>query len=77
MLSRGTAHIMTLTTTQAKILAFLKAHIKSQGYPPTRQEICDHMGYRSANAAQEALQAIERKGMIELRDAKSRGIRVL
>lgn len=68
---------MTLTRTQAKILAFLKDHIRSEGYPPTRQEISDHMGYRSANAAQEALQAIARKGAIELRDGTSRGIRVL
>ena len=66
-----------LTKTQAKILAFVRRYAKQNGYPPTRSEIAHEMGYRSANAAQEALQAIEQKGYIELRQGVSRGIRLL
>ena len=68
---------MSLTKTQAKILSFLKAYTKAQGYPPTRQEICEHMGYKSVNSAQEALRAMAKKGAIKVSPETTRGIKVL
>ena len=44
--------------------------------PPTRQEIADALGFRSANAAEEHLRALARKGVIELLPGSSRGIRI-
>ena len=68
---------MTLTKTQAKILAFIRKHVADKGYPPTRSEICEHMGYESMNSAQDALKALAAKGAIELTIGTPRGIRVV
>src|SRR5690606_30656889 len=50
--------------------------IRETGMPPTRAEIAESLGFRSANAAEEHLRALERKGVIELLPATSRGIRL-
>jgi repressor LexA len=65
-----------LTARQKEILAFLKAWINENGMPPTRQEICDALGFRSPNAAEEHLRALERKGAVEMLPGSSRGIRI-
>lgn len=44
--------------------------------PPTRAEIAAHMGFRSANAAEDHLKALARKGAISLTPGMSRGIRL-
>src|SRR5690606_19721292 len=46
------------------------------GAPPTRAEIAAELGFKSANAAEEHLQALARKGVIELVSGTSRGIRL-
>jgi len=51
--------------------------INTTGRPPTRTEISDQLGFRSANAAEEHLRAIARKGFIELMPGTSRGIRLM
>jgi repressor LexA len=66
-----------LTPRQAEILALIQEYISDEGYPPTRMEIADAFGFRSPNAAEEHLRALERKGYIELLQGSSRGIRVL
>lgn len=66
-----------LTTRQAQILRFIMAHMAKAGYPPTRMEICEKMGYRSPNAAEEHLRALERKGALKILRGVARGIRVL
>lgn len=66
-----------LTTRQARILAYIKSYLQETGYPPTRSEIAAEMGYRSANAAEEHLRALARKGHIEMIAGTSRGVRVL
>ncbi len=66
-----------LTPRQAEILALIQEYINDEGYPPTRMEIADAFGFRSPNAAEEHLRALERKGYIELLQGSSRGIRVL
>jgi repressor LexA len=65
-----------LTTTQQKILNFVRKTIQKTGFPPTRTEIAEAFRYSSANAAQEHLRTLERKGAIELTPSASRGIRL-
>jgi repressor LexA len=67
----------TLTARQAEILDLIREHIEEEGLPPTRVEIAEAMGFRSANAAEEHLRALERKGVIELVPGASRGIRLM
>lgn len=66
-----------LTPRQAEILQFIQDHIESTGYPPTRVEISRKLGFRSANAAEEHLRTLMRKGVIEILPGTSRGIRLL
>jgi repressor LexA len=47
-----------------------------RGMPPTRAEIAKDLGFRSINAAEDHLRALERKGVIELLPGTSRGIRL-
>ena len=67
----------TLTARQAEILELIRSHIAEQGCPPTRAEIAHELGFRSPNAAEDHLRALERKGVIELVAGSSRGIRLL
>ncbi len=65
-----------LTARQQQILDLIKSAIASTGAPPTRAEIATELGFKSANAAEEHLQALARKGVIELVSGTSRGIRL-
>jgi repressor LexA len=65
-----------LTPRQSEILDLIRDHIARTGLPPTRAEIARRLGFRSANAAEDHLQALARKGAIELIPGASRGIRV-
>lgn len=65
-----------LTPRQAEILRFIRDTLSESGMPPTREEIMRAFGFRSPNAAQTHLQALARKGVIELRSGASRGIRL-
>ncbi|HSG19256.1 MAG TPA: transcriptional repressor LexA [Burkholderiaceae bacterium] len=66
-----------LTDRQQEILSFIEAHIAQTGYPPTRAEICQALGFRSPNAAEEHLKALVRKGAISMVAGASRSIRLL
>ena len=63
-----------LTRRQAEILQLIRESIESSGFPPTRAEICRVLGFRSPNAAEAHLRALERKGAIEILDGTARGI---
>jgi len=65
-----------LTDRQAEILRLVRELTEVSGYPPTRAEIAEKMGFRSVNAAEQHLRALERKGAIEISSGASRGIRV-
>ena len=65
-----------LTPRQQEIFELIQRTIASTGAPPTRAEIAAQLGFRSANAAEEHLQALARKGVIELVGGTSRGIRL-
>lgn len=65
-----------LTARQQQILELIQSAIARTGAPPTRAEIASELGFKSANAAEEHLQALARKGVIELVSGTSRGIRL-
>ena len=65
-----------LTPRQRQILEFIQDAIAANGLPPTRAEIAQALGFRSANAAEEHLRALQRKGVLELRPGASRGIQL-
>ncbi len=65
-----------LTDRQQQILDLVRSAIERTGAPPTRAEIAAELGFKSANAAEEHLQALARKGAIELVGGTSRGIRL-
>ena len=67
----------TLTSRQAEILELIRGYIAEEGCPPTRAEIAATLGFRSPNAAEDHLRALERKGVIELVPGASRGIRLI
>jgi len=67
----------TLTARQAEILELIRSYISDEGCPPTRAEIATSLGFRSANAAEDHLRALARKGFIELVPGSSRGIRLV
>ena len=68
--------MLDLTTRQSEVLAFIREFIEETGMPPTRAEIAAKLGFRSANAAEEHLRALQRKGAIELMPGTSRGIQL-
>jgi len=63
-----------LTPRQRQILDFIQQSILETGMPPTRAEISAALGFKSANAAEEHLRALARKGVLELKPGASRGI---
>ena len=65
-----------LTPRQSEILAFIRSCLEANGYPPTRAEIAQKLGFKSPNAAEEHLKALARKGAIEMTPGASRGIRI-
>jgi repressor LexA len=65
-----------LTQRQQQVLDLIRQYIDETGYPPTRADIADNLGFRSANAAEEHLKALARKGAIEMIAGTSRGIRL-
>jgi repressor LexA len=65
-----------LTQRQQQVLDIVRQHIDDTGYPPTRADIARELGFKSANAAEEHLKALARKGAIEIIPGASRGIRL-
>ena len=65
-----------LTDRQEQILRLIKDLTEVSGYPPTRAEIAERMGFRSVNAAEQHLRALERKGALDISSGSSRGIKI-
>ena len=63
-----------LTKRQREILNLIKNHILDFGFPPTRADIAKTLGFKSPNAAEQHLRAIEKKGFIKILSGASRGI---
>jgi repressor LexA len=68
--------MQALTPRQQEILQLIRDFINDTGMPPTRAEISERLGFRSANAAEDHLRALARKGAIEMIPGSSRGIRL-
>ena len=68
--------MIKLTPRQNEVLSFIKSHIEDTGYPPTRADIAHKLGFKSANASEEHLKALARKGAIEMIPGTSRGIKL-
>src|SRR5438105_863664 len=69
-------HMDALTDRQSEILKLIRELMEVSGYPPTRAEIAERMGFKSVNAAEQHLRALEKKGAIEIAEGSSRGIRL-
>ncbi len=67
---------LKLTARQQQVLDLIQAEIANSGFPPTRAEIARALGFKSANAAEDHLKALARKGAIILTPGASRGIRL-
>lgn len=68
--------MIKLTPRQDEVLNFVKSYLEETGYPPTRADIARELGFKSANAAEEHLKALARKGAIEMIPGTSRGIKL-
>jgi repressor LexA len=68
---------LKLTQRQQEILDLIRLEVQRTGFPPTRAEIARTLGFKSANAAEDHLKALARKGAIELTPGASRGIRLV
>jgi len=68
--------MINLTSRQEQVLQLIKQYTEETGYPPTRAEIARILGFKSANAAEEHIKALARKGAIEIMPGASRGIRL-
>ncbi len=66
-----------LTERQQRVMDFIVDFMGTEGFPPTRAEICDALGFRSPNAAEDHLRALVKKGAVEMLPGTSRGIRPL
>jgi len=66
-----------LTERQQQVLNLIKENLISSGMPPTRNEIANALGFKSANAAEQHLKALAKKGAIEMLPGASRGIRII
>ncbi|OUR78396.1 repressor LexA [Colwellia psychrerythraea] len=73
----STTELRPLTKRQQQIYDLIKAKIQDTGMPPTRAEIANFFGFKSANAAEEHLKALAKKGYIEMLAGTSRGIRLV
>lgn len=69
--------MLTLTSRQLEILDFIRESIRDNNMPPTVAEIAEAMNLSSTNGVRGHLQALARKGAIELIPNASRGIRLL
>ncbi|MEL0254393.1 MAG: transcriptional repressor LexA [Burkholderiaceae bacterium] len=65
-----------LTPRQQQILDMIASYIEKRGFPPTRAEICEALGFKSPNAAEEHLKALVKKGAISMVPGASRGIKL-
>ena len=65
-----------LTARQRQILDWIRGYIEAHGMPPTRAEIASGLGFSTASSAEDHLQALARKGAVELIRGASRGLRL-
>lgn len=72
-----TKYSINLTQRQKEVLNLIRKELDNTGFPPTRAEIAEKLGFNSPNAAEQHLRALEKKGIISLKSGTSRGIRII
>jgi repressor LexA len=80
-MERGAGHwtvqMNQLTDRQKRVYEYIVEHARKHGFPPTRSDIAIAMGFKSDNAAQEHLEALQKAGYIELTPLIARGIKIV
>jgi repressor LexA len=66
-----------LTARQRQILDWIRGYLETAGMPPTRAEIANGLGFSTPSSAEDHLQALARKGVIEIVPGTSRGLRLV
>lgn len=66
-----------LTRQQQRIFDFIRDYLEAENMPPTRAEIAEALGFRTANTAQAHLKALVRKGYLQLLPGRNRNIRLV
>lgn len=66
-----------LTARQAEVLEMIERFLRINGRPPTRQEMADHFGWASPNAAQDYIKVLAKKGAIDWTNNKARGVKAI
>ena len=66
-----------LTDRQHEVLDHIREHIRRWGMPPSRSELARSLGLAFGSAVNYHLQALERKGWIQLNPGMDRGIQLL
>ncbi len=66
-----------ITQRQKQALEFIESFIAARQYPPTVRELCEHFNYRSTRTGADLIQALDRKGFIEVDPGIARGIRIV
>ncbi len=69
--------MVKLTSSQARVMAFIRSFSKQYGFPPTRGEIAQHFKWASINSATQQIGLIAKKGHIKLIPGIARGIVIL
>ncbi len=67
---------LPLTARQQQILDWIRTHIDVHGMPPTRAEIAQGLGFSTPSSAEDHLQALARKGALEILPGASRGLKL-
>src|SRR4051794_17094338 len=67
---------LPLTARQQQILDWIRGYLESTGMPPTRAEMAAGLGFSTPSSAEDHLQALARKGAIEMLPGASRGLRL-
>jgi repressor LexA len=75
-LAEAPTQLLALTARQQQILDWIRAYVEASGMPPTRAEIAQGLGFSTPSSAEDHLQALARKGVLELRPGASRGLRL-
>jgi repressor LexA len=68
---------LEMTSIQADVYQFIRQQIDCEHCPPTVREVATRFGWKSANSAEDHIQALIRKGLLTRIPNMSRGIRVV
>jgi repressor LexA len=65
-----------LTPRQRQVLDWIRSFIEANAMPPTRAEIAVGLGFSTPSSAEDHLQALAKKGALEIVPGASRGLRL-